>query len=73
MFTVKYRVDGSIERHKARMVAKGFIQTNGLDYQETFAPVAKINSNKILLFVVVNYSLPLYQLDIKKCVSKWQP
>jgi hypothetical protein len=66
-------VDGSIERHKARMVAKGFIQTNGLDYQETFALVAKINSNKILLFVVLNYSWPLYQLDIKKCVSKWQP
>lgn len=65
MFSVKYRVDGSIERHKARMVSEGFIQTHCLDYQETFAPEAKINSIRILLFVATNYSWPLYQLDIK--------
>ena len=43
MFTVK-QVDGSIERYKARLIAKSFTQTQGIDCEETFAPVAKINS-----------------------------
>ncbi|RVW39504.1 ABC transporter C family member 2 [Vitis vinifera] len=44
VFTVKCKADGSIERYKARLVAKGFTQTYEIDYQETFALVAKINS-----------------------------
>ena len=47
MFIVKCKADGSIERYKARLVVKGFAQTYGIDYQETFAPVVKINSIRI--------------------------
>lgn len=47
MFIVKCKADGSIERYKARLVVKGFTQTYGIDYQETFAPVVKINSIRI--------------------------
>ena len=45
VFTPKYKPDGSIDRHKARLVARGYTQTYGIDYQETFAPVAKLNTS----------------------------
>ena len=50
IFTVKTKVNGSIERFKARLVAKGFTQTYSIDY-ETFAPVAKLNTIWILSLV----------------------
>ena len=63
---VKCKADGSVERFKAKLMAKGFTQTYGVDYQETFAPVAKINSIRVLLSLVANYNWPIHQLDIKK-------
>jgi len=62
---VKCKVDGSVERYKARLVAKGFTQTHGIDYQETFALVAKINSIRILLSLAVNFNWTLHQYDVK--------
>ena len=65
VYTVKHRADGSIERYKARLVAKGFTQTYGVDYEETFAPVAKMNSIRILLSLAANLDWPLHQFDVK--------
>jgi hypothetical protein len=65
VFTIKHKANGTIERFKARLVAKGYTQTYGIDYMETFAPVAKINIVCILLSLAVNLDWPLYHLDVK--------
>ena len=65
IFTVKYTSEGKIERYKARLVARGFTQCYGVDYEETFAPVAKLKTVRVLLSIAVNLDWPLYQLDVK--------
>ncbi|XP_073265279.1 uncharacterized protein [Populus alba] len=65
IFNLKHRVDDTIDRFKARLVAKGYTQSFSIDYQETFAPVAKMNTIRVLLSLVVNFSWPLKQFDVK--------
>ncbi|KAM2668187.1 hypothetical protein EV2_019802 [Malus domestica] len=65
IYKIKFNSDGSIERHKARLVARGFTQTFEVDYKETFAPVAKMNSIRVLLSVAVNKGWSMYQMDVK--------
>ena len=65
VYTLKYRLDGSVDRYKARLVAKRYTQTNGVDYFETFSPVARLNSIQILLSVAVNMEWSLFHLDAK--------
>lgn len=66
IFIIKYKANGSLERYKARLVAIEFTQTDGINYQETFAPVAKINSIKILTSLATNLNWTLQQFDFNK-------
>jgi hypothetical protein len=56
---------GVVTRNKGRLVAKGYAQVVGLDFEETFAPVARLESIRILLAYVAHHSFKLYQMDVK--------
>ena len=64
VFRTKYKSDGSIERHKARLVVLGNRQIEGTDYMETFAPVAKMDYVRLFLSVAVIRGWELHQMDV---------
>jgi hypothetical protein len=57
--------DGKIQRYKARLVAQGFSQTQGIDYHETFSPVVRYESVKMLLAHAIHHDMVVRQIDIK--------
>ena len=65
VFRMKHGPNGQIERYKARVVAQGFSQVEGIDYNETFAPVTKFNSIRLLLALAACYDWEIHQMDVK--------
>ena len=54
VFTVKYHLDGTIARHKACLIARGFNQAYGIDYIKVFSPFVYLNSIRVLLSLAIN-------------------
>jgi hypothetical protein len=65
LFKIKYAADGSIEKYKARFVARGFSQKEGIEYEETFAPVAKYTSIRTIIALAAKMKWKLHQMDVK--------
>jgi len=65
VFKVKRNADRSVERFKARIVAKGYSQVKGLDYDETFAPVIRYDSLRLIIALALHLGLDMSQADIK--------
>ena len=65
VFKRKRKVDGSIEKYKARLVIKGYKQTEGLDYFDTYSSVTKINSIRMVLAIAALRNLEVHQMDVK--------
>ena len=58
-------MDGNVHIHKARLVAKGFRQVQGVDYDETFSPVAMLKSFRIILAIAAYFDYEIWQMDVK--------
>jgi hypothetical protein len=65
IFKIKHTTDGSIEKYKARFVARGFSQKEGIDYEEPFAPVARYTSIRAIIALAAKMKWKLHQMDVK--------
>jgi hypothetical protein len=64
IFKTKHHLDGSVEKHKARLVARGFTQRHGIDYDDTFSLVVKPATIRLVLSVVASHGWALCQVDV---------
>ena len=64
VFKVKFGSDGKVERFKGRLVAKGYAQKHGIDYEETFSPVVQFSSIRSLLAFAVQNEMLIHQMDV---------
>ena len=64
IFRIKYHADGSIQRYKARLVAKGFQQTPDVDFVETFSPVIKPCTIRVIFTLAAAYNWDIQQVDV---------
>jgi hypothetical protein len=65
VYRTKYASYGSVELHKSWLVSKGFSQVEGIDYNETFSPVSKMNSICIVLSLDTSHKWEVHQMDVK--------
>ena len=68
IFKNKTDTDGNVTVYKARLVAKGFRQVQGVDYDETFSPVAMLKYVQIMLAIAAFYDYEIWQMDVKTAI-----
>ncbi|XP_019242117.1 PREDICTED: uncharacterized protein LOC109222191 [Nicotiana attenuata] len=64
VFKIKYMANGEVERYKARLVVKGYAQQEGLDYHETFSPIAKMVTVRTVISITASRGWNLFQMDV---------
>jgi len=65
VFKLKKDSEGRITKHKARLVAKGYVQQHGIDFEEVFAPVARMETVRIIMVLAVQEGWLLHHMDVK--------
>jgi len=65
VFKVKLNSDGQVSKHKARLVVRSFLEKQDIDYNEVFAPVARIETVRLVTDIACKYKWSLYHLDVK--------
>jgi hypothetical protein len=65
IFKLKKNSDGEVVKHKARLVAKGYVQQQGVDFEEVFAPVARLDTIRLILALAANRGWQVHHLDVK--------
>lgn len=68
MYKTKYNEDGLVQKYKARLVAKEYSQQPGVDFNETFEPVVRMETIRTVLALAAQLKLNVYQLDIKSAI-----
>ena len=72
VFQVKKDNMGKTVRHKASLVVKGYVQKHGIDYNEVFSPIVRLESIRILIAIAAQENWELYHLDVKIAFFKWR-
>jgi hypothetical protein len=73
VFKLKKDAAGNVVKHKARLVAKGYAQKEGVYYDEVFAPVARLETVRVLLALAAQGNWQVHNMDVKSTFLKWQP
>ena len=71
VFKTMRNANGTLERHKARLVAQGYSQQHGQDYDETFSPVVRFESLRTVVALAVQNGLKLHQMDVTTAFYEW--
>jgi hypothetical protein len=65
IYKIKHATDGSVKKYKVRFVARGFSQVEGIDYEETFSPIARYNSICTIIELAASMGWRLHHMDVK--------